>query len=50
MPNVRHFLNIDKLLKNANVSQLGTGKNPTTALYSETTKHENFFDEACTCL
>ena len=28
----------DKLFKNANVSQVGTGKNPTNVLYSEITK------------
>ena len=32
-------------LKKANVTQLVMGENPTTALYSETTKAENFFDE-----
>ena len=40
---VRQFLSIDKLLKNA--SLLGMSKSPTTPLYSDTTKHENFFDE-----
>ena len=34
----KHFLSIDKLLKNANVSQIRTVENPTT----ETTKPENF--------
>ena len=36
MLNLKHFLNTNKLLKNANVSQLRTGKNPKNALYSET--------------
>ena len=40
MPNLKHFLSIGKLLKNGNVSRLGTGKIPTTTLYSETTKPE----------
>ena len=38
------FLSINKLFKNTNVSQLGTGINPTTALYSKTTKPEIFLD------
>ena len=37
-----YILIIEKLLKNTNVSELGTGKNPSTALYSETTKPETF--------
>ena len=40
--NLKHPLSTDKLLKNGNVSQLGTDKSLTTALYSETTKPENF--------
>ena len=35
----------DKILKNANFLQQGTGKNLTTPLYSQTTKPEIFFDE-----
>ena len=45
LPNFRHFLSIHKLLKNANVSQFGTGRNPTTALYSEIT-NPDFFDKS----
>ena len=33
-------MSIDKLLKNANTLQAGTGENLTTHLYSETTKPE----------
>ena len=40
----KHFLSIDKLLKNANVSQIRSVENPTT----ETTKPENFAVEAKT--
>ena len=40
----------DKLLKNANVSKLGNGKNLTTALYSESTKPGNFFNETNTII
>ena len=32
-------------LKNANVSKLRTDKNPTTYLYSKTTKPQNFLNE-----
>ena len=42
MPGLKHFLSIDKFLKNANVSQLGIGKNVTTVLYSENMKPEIF--------
>ena len=35
--------NIDRLLKNANVLRSGTGKNPTPAVCSETTKPEKIF-------
>ena len=38
----KHFVRINKLLKNANVIQLGIGKNLPAALYSETTKPETF--------
>ena len=42
---MEHVWSIDKLLKNVLVLKSGTSKNPTTALYSKTTKPENFFDE-----
>ena len=41
----KYVWSIDKLLKNANVLQEKTGKNPTTPLYSQTTKPETFFGE-----
>ena len=45
IPNMKHVWSTDRLLKNANILNSGTGKNPTTALYSETTKNEIFFDK-----
>ena len=42
---MKHVWSIGKLLKNANALPVGTGKSKTTLLYSETKKHENFFDE-----
>ena len=42
MPNLKHCIGIDKLQKIVNALQAGTGKNPTTVLYSETTKPEHF--------
>ena len=39
---MKNFYNIDRLLKNVNVLQVGTGKNPTTPLYSDTKISENF--------
>ena len=36
------FWNIDKLLKNVNVLQVGTIENPATPLYSETKKVKIF--------
>ena len=33
---------MDEVLKIDNVSQFGVSKNPTTPLYNETIKHENF--------
>ena len=45
---IKLFKHIDKLLENANVSQFGTGKNPTTTLYSATAKNEIFFVETKT--
>ena len=41
VPNLNHFMCIDKLLKNANVLPVGTGKASATALCNETTKTEN---------
>lgn len=41
MKNVR---SISRLLKNTNVLKSGTGNNPSTALYSKTTKPEKFSD------
>ena len=35
---VKNYYSIDRILKYNNVSQVGTGKNPTTPLYSETKK------------
>ena len=35
VPNVKIFWSTDRLLKKVNVLKLGTGKNPTTPLYSE---------------
>ena len=45
VPNMINYWNIDRLLKNVNMLQLGTGKNPTTPLYSKTKKSENFFNK-----
>ena len=42
LPNMKHVWNIERLVKNANVLESGTGKNPTSALYSKTTKPESF--------
>ena len=42
------MLSTRKYFKNANVSQLKTGKILTTALYSKATKSENLFDETKT--
>ena len=36
VPNMKNYYSIDKLLKNVNVLPVGTGKYPTTSLYSET--------------
>ena len=46
--NLKHFWSIKKLLKNANVLQVRTSRNPITTLYSKTTKPENLFDETKT--
>ena len=38
VPNIKNYYSIDKLLKNVNVLPVGTGKYPTTSLYSDTKK------------
>ena len=43
--NMKNYWSIDRLLKNVNVLQVGTGKNTTTPLYCETKKSEVFFNE-----
>ena len=45
VPNMKSFYSIDRLLKNVNVLQIGTGKNSTTPFYSETKKSENFLNK-----
>ena len=40
VPNVNYFLSIHKLLENTSVRQIETGKNPSSALYSENIKPE----------
>ena len=45
MPNLKHSVNIEKVLKNAIVLQVRKSKRSTTALYSETTKPTHFSDE-----
>ena len=42
---MKNYCSIEKLLKNVNVLQVGTGKNPTSPLYSKTKKSENFLNE-----
>ena len=42
MPRLSQFLGVDKVLKN--VSLLGMGENPTTPLFSDTTKHGFFYE------
>ena len=42
---MKSFYSIDRLLKNVNVLQIGTGKNSTTPFYSETKKSENFLNK-----
>ena len=44
VPNMKNYYSIDKLLKNVNVLPVGTGKYPTTSLYSETKKWK-FFEQ-----
>ena len=36
IPNMKKYFSIDRLLKNVNILQVGTGKNPTTLLYYDT--------------
>ena len=38
VPNMKNYYSIDKLLKNVNVLPVGTGKYPTTSLYSDRKK------------
>ena len=45
VPYMKNYYSIDRLLENVNVLQVGTGKNPTTPLYSETKKSENFLNK-----
>ena len=45
VPNFKYYLTIERVLKNLNVPQLGTGKNSTSGLYSETTKPVKIFGE-----
>ena len=47
VPNLRHSWSIHKLLKNANVSKTGMGKNLTTALYSGTTSLIFLWNKDC---
>ena len=42
---MENYWSIERLLKNVNFLQLGTGKNPTTPLYSETKKIQVFLSE-----
>ena len=42
---MKYYCSIERLLKNANVLQVGTGKNPTSPLYSKAKKSENFLNE-----
>ena len=42
VPNMKNVWSICRLLKNVKVLQVGTGKNPTTDLYSETKKMKMF--------
>ena len=38
VPNIKNYCSIDRLLKNVNILQVGTGKNATVPLYSDTKK------------
>ena len=42
---MKNYKGIDRLLKNVNVLQVGTGKNATTPSHSETKKCEKFLNE-----
>ena len=42
VPNIKHYCSIDRLLKNVIVLQVGTSKNPTALLYSDTKKGKFF--------
>ena len=44
VPNMKLFWSIDRLLKNVYILQVGTGKNPTTPLYSEGKSIGNFLN------
>ena len=39
---MKNYYSIDRLLKNVNILQVGTGKNPNTPLYSDTKKVKVF--------
>ena len=45
VPNMKNYYSIDKLLKNVNVLQVRTDKNPTTPLYNDTKTSEKFLNE-----
>ena len=45
VPNLKNHCSTERILKNVNVLQIGTGKNPTTPLYSDTKKREYSFNE-----
>ena len=45
---MKNCWSIDRLLKKVNVLQFGTDKNPSTTLYSDTKKDENFMNETYT--
>ena len=42
---MKKYCSIDRLLKLVYLLQVGTGKNRTTPLYSETKKSENFLNK-----
>ena len=45
VPNMKNYYSIDTHLKNVNVLQVETVKNPTTPLYSDTKENENFLNK-----
>ena len=45
VPNIKNYCSIYRLLKNFNVLQIETGKNPITNLYSDTKKSENYLND-----